>query len=74
MTDKLTSSVAYILLAILAVATVAVLVSNHAQTGNVLQSLGGSLSCSIETALSPITGSSGCSQQTPFVSSTFTPL
>lgn len=75
MDSKLTSGLVSVLLAIIGVAVVAVLVSNHANTGNVLGAGGNALSNFLCVALSPVTGNScggGSSlpQLTPNVTST----
>ena len=49
-----------ILLAIVGVATVAVLVSGSANTSNVLTSLGNSIKTMICVAVSPVTGGGNC--------------
>lgn len=53
-----------ILLGFVGVAVIAVLVSNNAQTGGVLGSIGKSFSGSIGCALSPVLGGGNCGTQT----------
>lgn len=61
MNERLITSVAWIVMSIIGVAIVAVLVSKQSSTAGVLGSIGTELSCSIGTAVSPITGAAGCS-------------
>jgi PRD1 phage membrane DNA delivery len=75
MFDKYITAITTILLAILGLATIALLLSPQAQTPNVLQAIATQLSCAIQTAISPIVGSStisGC--QSSSVTSVFNPL
>jgi hypothetical protein len=63
-------SIVTVLLAIVGVAIVAVLVSNHANTGSVIGAGGGAFAQMLGCALSPVTGGScGGSSLTPSVSS-----
>jgi hypothetical protein len=55
----MTTHIVAILLAIVGVAIVALLVSNHAQTGSLLGSAGKSFGGALGCALSPVTGQ-GC--------------
>jgi len=56
MSDHLMTGIVSVLLAIIGVAAVALLVSRNAQTGGVLNAGAGAFSCSLATALSPVTG------------------
>ena len=57
MSANLTESLVSVALAIVGVATVAVLVSNNANTSGVISSAGSAFSGALSTALSPVTGS-----------------
>lgn len=57
MSDSLITPVTAILTAIIGLAVVAVLVSNHANTGNVLTSGGTAFSNILKAAVSPVSGS-----------------
>jgi hypothetical protein len=59
MNDRMIESVVTVATAIIGLAIVAVLVSNQAQTGNVIKSAGSALAGDIAAAVSPITGGSG---------------
>lgn len=56
MSDQIIGAVVSILLAIVGVATIAVLVSKNANTAGVISAGGSSFSESLSTALSPVTG------------------
>lgn len=56
--DNFLTSIVTVLMAIIGVAIVAVLVSSKAQTGQVLTAGGQAFSGVLQTALSPVTGSS----------------
>jgi PRD1 phage membrane DNA delivery len=58
--DKNITGLIQILLALTGVSIVAVLVSKQSDTSNILTKGGSSFGCAVSTALSPITGSSGC--------------
>lgn len=55
--DRLTESVVTIAVAIIGLATLAVLVSRNANTTGVINAAGNAFSKSLGTAISPITGS-----------------
>lgn len=59
MSDKLVTSIVTVLIAIIGVASLAVLLSPNANTGNVIQTGGGTFANALNCALSPITGGSG---------------
>ena len=59
MTDHLITSVVTVLTAIIGVAIIAVLVSQRAQTGSVIQAAGEAFSGALNAAESPVTGGSG---------------
>jgi hypothetical protein len=59
MTDAIGSALVSIIMAIIGVAIIAVLVSQKAQTANVLQAGGTAVSKVLGSALSPVTGSTG---------------
>ena len=69
MSEKLTTGVVSVLIAILGVAMIALLVSNKANTGNILGAGSGAFSKALCTVLSPITGGN-CGGGIPNVSST----
>lgn len=54
--DRLTESVVTILVAIIGLATLAVLVSRSAQTANVIGAAGRAFGGSLATAIAPVTG------------------
>jgi hypothetical protein len=56
MDEHLVASITSVLLAVTGIAVIAVLVSNHAQTGSVLGAGGSTLGNMIRCAISPITG------------------
>ena len=58
--DKVITGIVQILLATTGAAIVALLVSKQSNTSGVVSAGGSGLGCAISTALSPITGSSGC--------------
>lgn len=66
MSEHLITSVVWVLMAIVGVATIAVLVSKKSDTSNVLSSLGSEFGCMLGTAVSPIAGGVHCA---PAVSS-----
>lgn len=57
--DRLTESVVTIAVAIIGLATLAVIVSKNANTVNVIKAGGGVFNTSLGTAISPITGGGG---------------
>jgi predicted acyltransferase len=57
---NLTAGVVSVLLAIIGVAVVATIVSNNAQTSNVIKAGGGAFSGSLLCALSPVIGGGNC--------------
>lgn len=57
--DRLTESVVTIAVAIIGLATLAVLVSRNANTSGVIGAAGNAFSKSLGTAISPITGGGG---------------
>lgn len=57
--DKLTESIVTIAVAIIGLATLAVIVSRNANTTGVINSAGNAFSRSLATAISPVTGGSG---------------
>lgn len=57
--NKLTGSIVSIAVAIIGLATLAVLVSRQADTGNVIRSAGQAFSGAIGAAVSPVTGGGG---------------
>lgn len=59
MSDQIISAIVTIGVAVLAVATIAVIVSKNAQTSNVLSAAGGAFGSIEQVALSPVTGSAG---------------
>lgn len=73
MSDKLLTGIVTVLTAIVGVAALAVIVTQRAQTPQVLAAGGQSLSNLIACAVSPITGSNACGQSTS-VTSVFNPL
>jgi PRD1 phage membrane DNA delivery len=58
MADNLISSIVTVLTAIIGIAIIAVLVSNRAQTAQVVGAGGNAFSQAIEAAVSPVTGNS----------------
>jgi len=56
--DRITETIATIAAGVIGVAILAVLVSNKAQTGNVLASAGGAFSNVLSAATAPVTGNS----------------
>ena len=54
--DRLTESVVTIAVAIIGLATLAVLVSRNANTVGVIKAAGGAFNSSLGTAISPVTG------------------
>lgn len=65
----MTEGIVSVILAIIGVAVIAVIVSNKANTSNVLTSGGGAVSNFLCTALSPVTGGSCGGGLTPNVTS-----
>ena len=61
MSDQIISSGVTILVAVLAVATIAVIVSKNAQTTSVLSAGGSAFGNVLSTALSPVTGNGASS-------------
>lgn len=59
MAENLISGVVTVVLAIIGVAIIAVLVSQRAQTPQVLSAAGGFVSSTLGSALSPVTGGGG---------------
>lgn len=59
-----TTGVVSVLLAIVGVATIAVIVSNNAQTSNVIKAGGNAFSGSLLCALSPVIGGGNCGPST----------
>lgn len=57
--DHFWTSIVTIVTAIIGVAIIAVLVSNNAQTGNVISAAAGGLAQDLNAAVSPVTGGSG---------------
>lgn len=57
--DRLTESVVTIAVAIIGLATLAVIVSKNANTVNVIKAAGGAFNSSLGTAISPVTGGGG---------------
>jgi len=57
--DRLTESVVTIAVAIIGLATLAVIVSRNANTVNVIKAAGGAFNSSLGTAISPVTGGGG---------------
>jgi hypothetical protein len=57
MTDKVITEIVTVITAIIGVAIIAVLVSRNSNTGSVLTSAGQALSSVLNTAVSPVTGS-----------------
>jgi PRD1 phage membrane DNA delivery len=72
-TDHLITSIVSVLLAVIGLAIIAVLVSNGAQTGNVLGQGGSAFANIICKALAPVTGSS-CGGVATSVTSVFHPI
>lgn len=58
MGERLIESLTTIAVAIVGIAIIAVLVSNQAQTGNVLKAAGGAFATDIQAAVSPVSGGS----------------
>lgn len=63
MSEKMVTSTVTVLLALVGVAIIAVLVSNNADTGNVLTTGGRAFSQSLGVALSPLMSSGGFTPQ-----------
>ena len=59
MTDKLTTGIVSVFVAIIAVAIIAVLVSQQSNTAGVLKAGGGAFSGIIKAAVSPVSGGGG---------------
>jgi hypothetical protein len=59
MNDSLVTALVSIVLAIVGLATLAVIVSPNAQTGNVIKAGAGGLAADIGAAVAPVTGGSG---------------
>lgn len=57
--DRLTESVVTIAVAIIGLATLAVIVSRNANTVGVIKAAGGAFNSSLGTAISPVTGGGG---------------
>jgi hypothetical protein len=57
--DRLTESVVTICVAIIGLATLAVLVGKNAQTSNVIKSAGGAFTSALGVAVSPVTNGGG---------------
>lgn len=57
--DRLTESVVTIAVAIIGLATLAVIVSKNANTSGVIKAAGGVFQGSLATAISPVTGGGG---------------
>lgn len=57
--DRLTESVVTIAVAIIGLATLAVIVSRNANTVNVIKAASGGFNTSLATAISPVTGAGG---------------
>jgi hypothetical protein len=75
--ENAVTAIVSILLGVVGLAIIAVLVSNHSNTGSVLGAGGSAIGCMICKAISPVTGNScsGCGSQsslTPVVTSTIT--
>jgi ABC-type phosphate transport system permease subunit len=59
MSDNLMTGITTVVLGIIGLATIAVLVSKNAQTGNVIQAAASGLGNNIEAAVSPVTNAGG---------------
>lgn len=66
MSDSLVTALVSVVLAIVGVATIAVLVGTNAKTGSVIQAGGNALAQDIAAAVSPVTGGSYVSTATQF--------
>lgn len=69
MSDQLVTALVSIVLAIIALASLAVIVSPQAQTGNVIKAGAGGLAADIGAAVSPVTGGGGLGSSLPSLGS-----
>lgn len=71
--EKAVTAIVSVFIGLIAVAIVAVLVSQQAKTGSVIGAGGGAISQALCTALSPVTGTGNCPRSLiPDVNSTIT--